>query len=45
MIFEPMNFVKQLTHMGVGMLGVFIIVGIIMVATYAIGKLTGSKNG
>ena len=30
---------------GVGMLGVFIIVGIIMIATYAIGKLTGSKNG
>ena len=31
--------------MGVGMLGVFIIVGIIMTATYVIGKLSGSKNG
>ena len=44
MIFEPINFAKQLTHMGVGMLGVFIIVGIIMVATYAIGMLTGKKD-
>ena len=27
--------------MGIGMLGVFIIVGIIIGATYGIGKLTG----
>lgn len=43
-MFEPMNFVYSLKYMGVGMLGVFIIVGIIIAATYAIGKLT-AKNG
>ena len=36
---EPnfMNFVENLRYMGVGMLGVFIIVGIIMAATYLTG--------
>ena len=42
-MFEPMNFVANLKYMGIGMLGVFIIIGIIMIATYAIGKLT-AKN-
>ena len=41
----PINFIKNLKYMGVGMLGVFIIVGIIIAATYAIGKLTSSKKG
>ena len=39
-MFEPMEFVNNLKYMGIGMLGVFMIVGIIMAATYAIGKLT-----
>jgi hypothetical protein len=43
-MFEPMNFVYSLKYMGVGMLGVFIIVGIIIAATYAIGKFTAGKN-
>ena len=43
-MFEPMNFVNSLKYMGVGMLGVFIIIGIIMAATYAIGKLSVPKN-
>jgi hypothetical protein len=30
--------------MGIGMLGVFIIVGIIIASTYAIGKLTANKD-
>ena len=39
-MFEPIQFVNYLKYMGIGMLGVFIIVGIIIAATYAIGKLT-----
>ena len=39
-MFEPIQFVNYLKYMGIGMLGVFIIVGIIISATYAIGKLT-----
>lgn len=38
-MFEPIEFVNNLKYMGIGMLGVFLIVGIIMGATYAIGKL------
>lgn len=47
-MFEPIEFVNNLKYMGIGMLGVFLIVGIIMGATYAIGKLSArlsAKNG
>ena len=45
-MFEPIQFVNYLKYMGIGMLGVFIIVGTIIAATYAIGKLTLPKfNG
>ena len=43
-MFEPMNFIYYLKYMGVGMLGVFMIIGIIMAATYAIGKFTAPKD-
>lgn len=43
-IFEPMNFVSSLKWMGIGMLGVFMIVAIIMVATYVIGAVSSKKS-
>ena len=43
-MFEPIQFVNYLKYMGIGMLGVFIIVGIIIAATYAICKLTLTKD-
>ena len=43
-MFEPIQFVNYLKYMGIGMLGVFIIVGIIIAATYAIGKITLPSN-
>ena len=43
-MFEPIQFVNYLKYMGIGMLGVFIIIGIIMTATYAIGKFTNVNN-
>ena len=43
--FDALRFVSSLKYMGIGMLGVFIIIGIIMAATYAIGKLpSGEAN-
>ena len=45
MFFEPIEFVKNLKYMGIGMLGVFIIVGIIIAATYAIGYFTSKLSG
>ena len=44
MEFNPMKFVEFLKYMGVGMLGVFIIIGIIILATYAIGKMTSNQE-
>ena len=40
MNFQPAEFVNNLTYMGIGMLGVFIIVGIIIASTYIIGAVT-----
>lgn len=40
MQFQPIEFINNLVYMGVGMLGVFLIVGIIMGATYLISHLT-----
>ena len=37
--FKPMEFVKNLEVMGVGLVGIFLIIGIIMAATYAISKI------
>ena len=44
MYFDLMQFVRNLKWMGIGMLGVFMIVAVIMAATYAIGKLTAPKD-
>ncbi len=46
--FEPIKFVENLKYMGIGMLGVFLIVGVIMASTYLISylsnKLTKPSN-
>ena len=43
-VFHPEGFVQQLPKMGIGMLGVFLIVGVIMAATYLIARLTGHRS-
>ncbi len=43
-MFEPIQFINYLKYMGIGMLGVFIIIGIIMIATYVIGKLPSNDK-
>ena len=42
--FNPIEFIKILKYMGIGMLGVFIIIGIIMAATYVIGKMPSGED-
>lgn len=37
--FEPMNFVNNLMYMGIGMLGIFIVIGIIALATTLLNKI------
>ncbi len=38
--FKPTAFIENLKYMGIGMLGVFMIIGIIIGATYLISYLT-----
>jgi len=44
MIFEPLNFVKNLSYMGLGMLGIFIVIGVIIIATALLNKLFKDKK-
>lgn len=44
MYFEPIKFVENLKYMGIGMLGVFLIVGIIMASVYVIGSVKSKDN-
>jgi len=37
--FDPMAFVENLTHMGVGMLVIFVVIGIIILATKLVNYL------
>ncbi len=39
MQFNPANFVINLKYMGLGMLGIFVVLGIIIVVTLALGKI------
>ena len=42
--FEPINFVNNLKYMGIGMLGVFMIVAVIVAATYVINYATSKRK-
>jgi len=39
LFFEPMNFVSNLRYMGIGMLVIFVIIGVIILATTLVGCL------
>lgn len=41
--FNPMAFVENLKHMGVGMLVIFVIIGVIILATKLVNKLSSDK--
>ena len=44
MIFEPMNFIKYLYYMGMGMLGIFIVTLLIIGSVLLLGKITEKKD-
>ena len=44
LIFEPMNFVTSLKYMGVGMLGIFVVIGLIVIATVVLNKVTSLEK-
>lgn len=41
--FNPMSFVTNLKYMGIGMLTIFIIIGVIIAATMLINKVFSAK--
>ncbi len=43
-IFQPMNFISNLKYMGLGMLGIFVVIGLIVVATMILNKATQSRK-
>ena len=42
--FEPMHFVDNLRYMGLGMLGIFIVIGAIALLTMLLNALTAPKS-
>ena len=42
-MFDPSNFVGNLSYMGVGMVGIFIVIGIIVLATVVLNKIFSDK--
>lgn len=42
--FEPMNFVKSFSIVGAGMLGIFIVIGIIILSVVILNAITKKKN-
>ena len=43
-MFEPMNFVENLRYMGLGMLGIFIVIGVIALLTVILNAVTADKQ-
>ena len=42
--FNPMNFVNNLGYMGAGMLGIFVVIGLIIITTLILNKATAPKD-
>ncbi len=42
--FEPMNFIKNLKYMGVGMLCIIIVIGVLIGVTIVLNKVTAKKK-
>ena len=43
-MFEPMNFIKNLSYMGKGMLGILIVMGAIILVTVVLNKIFSDKK-
>jgi len=43
--FDPMNFIANLKYMGVGLLCIFIVIGVIIVATVLVNKMFSEGAG
>lgn len=44
MTFNPWAFVDNLSYMGLGMLGIFVVIGVIIIVTLILNNITGKKD-
>jgi len=44
MLFDPSQFVKNLPYMGMGMLGIFIVIGVIAALTMVLNAVTAERK-
>ncbi len=44
MTFNPWAFVDNLSYMGLGMLGIFVVIGVIILVTILLNNITGKKD-
>lgn len=44
MQFVPMNFISNMRYMGLGMLGIFVVIGIIAGVTVLLNRFTSAKK-
>ena len=44
MFFEPLNFINNLGYMGVGMLGIFVVIGVIIALTTMLNSITSKDD-
>ncbi len=44
MNFNPMNFINNLRYMGLGMVGIFAVIGVIILVTILLNKIFSSKK-
>lgn len=43
-MFEPMNFITSLEYLGKGMLGIMVVMGVIILVTMLLNKLSSKKK-
>jgi len=41
--FNPAGFIRNIKYMGLGMLGIFVVVGVVILLTFVLNKVTGRK--
>jgi hypothetical protein len=44
MNFQPMNFINSLGYMGQGMLSIFVVIGVIILITMLLNKITSDNK-
>ena len=44
LFFKPANFISNLPYLAAGMIGIFIVMGIIILSTFLLNKMLSNKN-